>query len=376
MASQERSGLVTLALAGDVMTGRGIDQVLSVSSDPELREPALSDARGYVQLAERRHGPIPAPLEPEDLWGDALTLLHEVDPEALLVNLETSITVSRDFCSDKFVHYRMHPDNVRYLRAAGIDGCSLANNHVMDFGVEGLLETLTVLRANGIDTVGAGRDLQESRRVARIPLGLGGASLLFLGCCSTSSGVPSPWAAGTGRPGVDLLPDLSAVTADEITGRLREEKQPGDIAVVSLHWGSNWGDEVSLDKVAFAHRLVEGGVDLVHGHSSHHVRPVELYQGKLILYGCGDLITDYEGIRGHERWRGDLGALYFATLSLADGQLVGLRLNPLAMRKLSLRRTTPTDTETLQETLNRTSARFAVQFEQDEAGALELGVFV
>src|SRR6059036_345163 len=121
------------------------------------------------------------------------------------------------------------------------------------------------------------------------------------------------------RRGVDLLPGLSRQVADEISGRVRAHRQPGDIAVISLHWGSNWGYDVGREQVAFAHRLIEGGVDLVHGHSSHHPRPVEVYRGKLILYGCGDFIDDYEGIAGHEKYRDDLRPLYLASLQRGSG---------------------------------------------------------
>ena len=108
-----------------------------------------------------------------------------------------------------------------------------------------------------------------------------------------------------------------------LIGRARAAKGPGDVVVVSIHWGSNWGYAVGPDQVRFAHRLIDGGVDLIHGHSSHHPGPVEVFGGKLVLYGCGDCINDYEGITGHERYRGDLRLLYFASLHPGTGTLAG-----------------------------------------------------
>ena len=96
--------------------------------------------------------------------------------------------------------------------------------------------------------------------------------------------------------------------------RTRLIRRNTDVVVVSVHWGSNWGYDVPDAHVEFAHRLVDGGVDVVFGHSSHHPRPVEIYRGHPILYGCGDLINDYEGIGGHERFRDDLRLLYLVTL--------------------------------------------------------------
>ena len=107
---------------------------------------------------------------------------------------------------------------------------------------------------------------------------------------------------------------------------------------MSVHWGSNWGYGVSSEEIAFAHRLVDGGVDVVHGHSSHHPRPIEVYHGKLILYGCGDLVDDYEGIGGHARFRDDLRLLHLATIDGATGRLAALRMLPLQARRMRLTR--------------------------------------
>jgi poly-gamma-glutamate synthesis protein (capsule biosynthesis protein) len=281
------------------------------------------------------------------------------------VNLETSITTSDEFWPDKGVHYRMHPGNVGCLEPARIDVCALANNHVLDFGWAGLSETLATLQGVGIQTAGAGENLEQAARPARLPLG-SGSELLVFACGSESSGIPREWAAGRSQPGVYLLPDLSSTTADAVARHVRLHKGPRDLAMVSIHWGSNWGYEISAAQVDFAHRLVDGGVDLVHGHSSHHVRPIETYDGKLILYGCGDLITDYEGIEGYEAWRGDLGAMYVATLDRGDGRLTGLRVIPMQMQRMRLARASQTDTRWLAETLCRVSGSFGSRLVEHE----------
>lgn len=90
---------VTLFLAGDVMTGRGIDQILAAPSDPRLHESYVRDARVYVQLAERVNGPVPRRVNPEYVWGTALELLERVSPAVRVVNLETSVnTLGRVLC--------------------------------------------------------------------------------------------------------------------------------------------------------------------------------------------------------------------------------------------------------------------------------------
>jgi len=348
-----RDGLLTLALCGDVMLGRGVDQILPNPGDPELREgPALRDARDYVELAEAVNGPIPRPVGFPWPWGDALRLLDEAAPDAWVLNLETSVTRSDWFAPDKAVRYRMHPANLPCLAAARPDACALANNHVLDFGHEGLLETLDALSGAGLRAAGAGRDAAEARRPAAVPVG-GGRRVLVFSLGAASSGIPSSWAATEDRAGVDFLPGLTDDRAAEVTDRVRRARRPGDVAVASIHWGSNWGYEVPDEQVRFAHLLVDGGVDVVHGHSSHHPRPVEAYRGKLVLYGCGDFVDDYEGIPGEERYRPDLRLLYLASVDRGTGELAGLRMVPLRARRMRLERASAEDAEWLGEVLDR-----------------------
>jgi poly-gamma-glutamate capsule biosynthesis protein CapA/YwtB (metallophosphatase superfamily) len=362
---------VLVFLAGDVMTGRGVDQILAHPSEPELHEPYVESASTYVTLAEDMHGPVPAPVEPDYVWGDGLAVLERMRPNASIVNLETSITVSGQFWPSKGVHYRMHPANVDCLKAGHIDVCVLANNHVLDFGRAGLIETLEVLREAGIASAGAGLDLEHACRPARLRVddGAGGSvRISVFGFGTTSSGTPREWAAGPSRPGICLLDELSTKAASEVLAHIRAHTGPAELAIASIHWGSNWGYEIEPEQVTFAHRLIDGGVHLVHGHSSHHLRSIEVYRGKLIFYGCGDLVTDYEGIHGHEVWRGELGAMHFAELSTRDGSVLGLRLIPMKMNKLRLTRAGEADTRWLTDTLDRISRPFGARFEQDEHG--------
>ena len=226
-----------------------------------------------------------------------------------MINLETSVTRSADFAPGKPVHYRMSPENLPAVTVARPDACALANNHVLDFGRTGLRETLDALAGAGLAAAGAGRDAAEARQPVAVPVPGGGRAVIFA-CGAASSGIPLGWAATVTRPGVDLLPGLSGAAADDVIARVQAVRQPGDVVIVSIHWGSNWGYGVDEDQVRFARRLIDGGADVIHGHSSHHPRPVEVYRGRLILYGCGDCIDDYEGISGHEEFRDDLRLLY------------------------------------------------------------------
>jgi poly-gamma-glutamate synthesis protein (capsule biosynthesis protein) len=345
------------------MSGRGIDQILTRPSEPRLYEPSVKDARTYVSLAEAASGDMPRSVPPAYIWGDALGELERRQPAARIINLETSVTGSGDYWDDKEIHYRMHPDNVACLTAARIDVAVLANNHVLDWGHTGLVETIATLTTAGIKTVGAGANLEEARRPAYVDLG-GGGRLIVCGMASLTSGVPPSWTATERNAGIDVLRDLSDATAAEIGERVRRVKRPGHPVIASIHWGSNWGYEVPAAFVRFAHSLIDGGVDLVHGHSSHHVRPIEVYRNRLILYGCGDFIHDYEGIRGYEEFRNDLAVMYFATIDPASGELARLGMVPMQIRKFSLHRAGTADVRWLEHRITEISARFGCSLER------------
>ena len=341
-----------LMLCGDVMTGRGIDQIMPQSSDPALFEPVVRSAKEYVTLAEKRYGTIPRNVEPDYIWGDALPLIKQVQPDVRIANLETAVTTSDDR-QRKGINYRMHPANVTCLQAAELDVCTLANNHVLDWGKQGLRETLDVLQNAGIQTAGAGLDLNAAKAPAIHQTGEGRV-LVFAGG-HPDSGIEFGWAATASRPGVRLLRDFSSSTVASIAQSIQAQRRDGDVVVYSIHWGGNWGYDISEEHQAFARMLIdEAGVDLVFGHSSHHPRGMEVYNKKLILYGCGDLINDYEGITGYEQFRPDLRVLYFPLLN-QHGDLKGLDMAVLNSARFSLQRPAREDVGWLRERLAEAS---------------------
>jgi poly-gamma-glutamate capsule biosynthesis protein CapA/YwtB (metallophosphatase superfamily) len=363
--------LLTVFLCGDVMPGRGVDQILPHPVDPRLQEASVMDARTYVNLAEEVNGPIPRPVDFAWPWGDALATLDELAPDVRLINLETSITRDGDFAPGKAVHYRISPGNIACLTVARPDACALANNHVLDFGQRGLEDTLDTLASASVRGVGAGRDAREARRPAVVTVAGGRRVVVFSGGME-SSGTPRAWAATAHRPGICFVPDLSDHSAADIARRVRALRRPGDIAVASLHWGSNWGYHIHSSQVRFAHRLIDAGIDIVHGHSSHNARPIEVYRDRLVLYGCGDAINDYEGIRGYEAYRDDLRLLYLASVEPGTGRLALLRIVPMQARNMRLRHASSADAEWLRSTLEHTSRRFGTRVDRASDGTLVL----
>ncbi len=177
-------------------------------------------------------------------------------------------------------------------------------------------------------------------------------------------------------PAKDILyrahPKTSRSSA-RVAARLSLVRRPRDVVVASVHWGPNWGYEVSEEQRWLAHELVDvGGVDIVHGHSSHHPLGIELYHERLILHGCGDFITNYEGIAGHEEFRNDLVLAYVPTIDAASGRLLGLAIIPFQLWQFRLRRPEPRDVVWLRDALDRHSRPFGARVELLSDGSLSV----
>ncbi|KAG3088498.1 hypothetical protein PI124_g15323 [Phytophthora idaei] len=194
--------------------------------------------------------------------------------------------------------------------------------------------------------VGIGTSILEAAKAARIELpSHKGRHVNCIAVSTVCSGTPPSWRATSTQSGMVVLPAIESSTAVqkgvEATASVlhaNDLKWPhrGDLLVLSIHWGPNWAYREHDDtqeqtfRREYAHRVIdELGVDLVYGHSSHHIRGMELYRGKLIVYGAGDLVNDYEVYN-------TLGALFFVDVN--GGTLSQLCLVPTFMNRLSLQR--------------------------------------
>jgi poly-gamma-glutamate synthesis protein (capsule biosynthesis protein) len=188
-----------------------------------------------------------------------------------------------------------------------------------------------------------------------------------------TSGIPFSWAASEDKPGVNLLKNLSEQTIQQIKTKIKTVKQQGDIVVVSIHWGSNWGYEIPPEQTEFAHKLIdEAGVDVIHGHSSHHVKGIEIYKEKTIIYGSGDFLNDYEGIGGYENFRNDLALMYFVSVDPSTGKLVHLQMTPIQIKHFKANRASRADALWLRDVLNRESKKFGTRVEMNHDNTLTL----
>lgn len=179
-------------------------------------------------------------------------------------------------------------------------------------------------------------------------------------------GTPAP-----AQPGISFLADLSSDTAAQISGLIERTARPNDIVVVSIHWGAKWGYDIPAAHRRFAHALIDGaGVAVVHGHSSHDPKAIEVYRRRLILYGCGDFLNDYEGTAGYEQYRGDLILIYFVDIIPETGGLKEVCLVPLQIKRFQLARAAEKDVHWIRMTLERESSYFGAHFAIERPGQI------
>lgn len=256
MPPEAKTGPIPLAIVGDCMLGRGVNQTLEQKS-------------------------------PEYPWGDTLPVFREA--AARICNLECVLSDKGTPWAEyrKAFHFRSAAKNVATLAAAGFDAVSIANNHVLDYGREALLEMLEVLDRAGIAHSGAGANLAEASRIATFQV-----RNRRMGLLAFTDNEPR-WEATAQRPGTFYVPIALADHRAQRLIRIVRERKGLDALIVSAHWGGNWGYTPPDEHVELAHALIDGGADVVFGHSCHVFRGIEWYRNCPILYSTGNFVDDY-----------------------------------------------------------------------------------
>src|ERR687893_416194 len=321
--------MITLALTGDVMLGRGVNETL-----PDVR--------------------------PEEPWGDVLPLLDSADLR--IINLECAITEHKRPWSrtPKVFHFRADPSAVEVLRAAHVDCCSLANNHTLDFEERGLLDTLEHLKAAGIRYAGAGLDREEAARPALLTARADRTSRVALLAFTDNE---PPFAARPGRPGTNYLPvSLKPDVLRRVKAAVTAAPEAGAGTVVfSNHWGPNMVPRPNDLFRRFAHAVMDRGADVYYGHSAHIFQGVEIYRGKPILYDTGDFIDDYAV---DPRMRNDWSFLF--RVSVEEDAFECLDLIPVKLSYARVDLATGSERETILDRMERLSAEMGTVFARRE----------
>jgi poly-gamma-glutamate capsule biosynthesis protein CapA/YwtB (metallophosphatase superfamily) len=269
-------------------------------------------------------------VSPDYPWGDTLDIIRGADLRFCNLECALSDRGSPWSLTPKMFHFRTDARNVAVLKRAGIDAVSLANNHILDFEDEGLIDTIAILDGNGIAYAGAGRNLAEAQRPAL--LRVRDRTIAFFAFTDNEPG----WEAKPSRPGILYLPvDLSDERVMRFLGRVAEARREADLVVVSAHWGPNWGYEPPEEHVALAHALVEAGAGIVFGHSPHVVRGIEVRRGRPILYSTGDFIDDYAV---DEIERNDRSFIFVVAMDESGTGVADLELYPTTIGRFQANR--------------------------------------
>jgi poly-gamma-glutamate capsule biosynthesis protein CapA/YwtB (metallophosphatase superfamily) len=245
---------------------------------------------------------------PESLFRNVADTIKEADIS--LCQLECNLSTKGGLQYRSYVTWygRAHPDNVKSLVDAGFDLVTHASNHCFDYGPESLLETIDVLRSNGIEVVGVGRNLEEARVPAIIERK--GTKVAFLnynsvlpdeyeardekpGCNPIKVGTyyePQEYQAGT-PPKIVTIPHEEEVAAMEED--IRRAKSAADIVVVSMHWGIHHIPGMLADyQFTVGHRAIDAGADLILGTHAHLLKGIEVYKGKAIFFSLGNFAQE------------------------------------------------------------------------------------
>lgn len=292
MAGSEMVPTWRIALMGDVMLGRLVDDCLESTSNP-----------CYV-------------------WGDTREMIQSCD--LAICNLECVIADSGAPWSEtpKVFHFRSHAKNVDSLACAGINIVTLANNHSLDYGYTAFRDMLAILKGARINYAGAGGSLTQAIRPAIVKVGG-----VRVGVLSFTDDM-SEWAAANGKPGIYHVRFESFSAAwQKLSDNIKRAKTECDFLIVSPHWGPNFGYSVQSNYVTWAHGIIDSGADMVFGHSGHIFRGIEIYKNKPIIYSAGDFIDDYAISEDEPN---DEGFIY--VLELKGHNSVSLKLYPTIIK--------------------------------------------
>lgn len=246
-------------------------------------------------------------LEPESMFTYVSHILQEAD--ITFGQLENALSLRGEPLPSVRSPKRAHPRVAKALKSAGFDVLSLAGNHVLDYGVTALFDTIECVKAQGITIIGVGKDLEEARKPAIIERK--GTRVAFL---SYNSILRPGYEARSGKPGCVPLrvwtsyqpiesfqpgtpcqiltfanqEDLAAMRED-----IRKVRPLADVVVVSMHWGLHFVPAIlAMYQREVGHAAIDAGADLILGHHAHILKPIEVYKGRVIFYSLANIATE------------------------------------------------------------------------------------
>ncbi len=198
-----------------------------------------------------------------------------------MVNQEFAFTGGGTPARDKQFTFRVDPKNVQIFNDMQVDMVSLANNHSMDFGIEGLTDSFDTLKNAGIQYVGAGHNITEAREIKYVDIK--DKKIAYLGA---SRVIPETgWNAGADKPGMLTTYDPALLIED-----IKTAEQESDYVIVYVHWGIERHETPESYQRSLAKQYIDAGADLVVGSHPHVLQGIEYYNGKPVIYSLGNFM--------------------------------------------------------------------------------------
>ena len=199
------------------------------------------------------------------------------------VNLETCVSDRGESEKKEGYGFRTEPKYLEVYKAADIDIVSCANNHVRDYGMEALADTFDNLEQYGIDYIGAGDNLTEAEKL--VVYSINGVKVGFTACNMIN--MNPTWYATDERAGINCV---DFADSERYLNLISDYSSRCDVLFVSVHWGVEYTNAITEEQEQFAHLLCDNGADIILGHHSHTLQPVESYKGSMIFYSLGNFL--------------------------------------------------------------------------------------
>lgn len=241
----------TATMVGDMMFGRHVQEVV--------------DAKGYDYLYRN--------VKPYFAASDYTTGNFE-NPIILRPESEYELP-------EKSIYLHARADVAAYLDSIGFTTVNLANNHLMDYGIAGLMETVDTFAKTGTAAIGAGLNKFQSGQIHYEEFD--GYKVATLGMTD----VGYQWGYSTDHQG-----GANKTRLEDVLPLVKEARKNADLVIVHSHWGVEYDSSENPRQREIGHALVNAGADLIVGHHSHTLQPVEIYKGKVIFYSLGNFVFD------------------------------------------------------------------------------------
>jgi len=218
--------------------------------------------------------------DPSTVLAGERPLLESAD--LAVVNLETAVTSRGVREPGKQYVFRAPPSAFAALKDAGVDVATLANNHGLDYGRQGLDDTLDAAATGGLPVVGIGQTAAEAYRPFSTVIR--GQRITVLGATQVlDANLVRAWTATDSQPGL-----ASAKELDRLTAAVRDARERADTVVVYLHWGTEGATCPNPDQADLARALVEAGADVVVGSHAHRLQGAGRLGDAFVAYGLGN----------------------------------------------------------------------------------------